>query len=481
MMNTFVDSISAMNSAVNNETTTHNGMKALKSTTSSCVDLFFKAGAMRGQDVRPLFARAFAENRDHALRIAQWVRDVRSGAGERKLFRDMLLEVEKLDDEIIYQLLKKVPELGRWDDLLIDFKNEDIKNYVYIMIYVALKNGDGLCAKWMPRKGTIAKKLRESFGWTPKYYRKRLVELTNVVESPMCKKEWDTIDFNKVPSLAVSRYKKAFSRHTPNYAKWTAALVSTDPEVKKTVKVNASAVYPYDVLKGWEHAGASELQQITAQWEALPNYMNGASIMALVDVSGSMTSFSYYQGNPTKNISPLNIALSLGLYIADKGKGAFKDIVMTFSSSSDLYHLKGSILQKLKTMNNMSWGGYTNLHAGFDRILSHAIEHAVPESDMPKILLIMSDMQFNGCVTYNHSALQMMRNKYDDAGYEMPQIVFWNINSHDNVPMSVNTNGVALVSGFSPSIVKSILEADMKEFTPTGMMLKTIMNDRYRL
>ena len=161
-------------------------------------------------------------------------------------------------------------------------------------IQCALEDNMGLCAKWMPRQGEVAAKLRKYLGWTPKFYRKRLVELTKVVETQMCAKDWDNINFNHVPSVASARYKKAFARHTEKYKEWTTALVSKDPEVAKTVKVNASAVYPYDVLKGvighyLRNYNQDNLNHIIAQWEALPNYVGDANILPLVDVSGSMT------------------------------------------------------------------------------------------------------------------------------------------------------------------------------------------------
>lgn len=485
-MNTFVKNINTET----NIARTQNGMKALNSTTSSCVDLFFKIGASRGQKVGPLFLTAYAENSDHALRIAQWARDVRLGAGERQLFRDIMLDVEKYNVDSVMALIKKVPEIGRWDDLLVEFTTTSVRHAAFNLIKEALDNNNGLTAKWMPRQGAKARELREYFGWTPKYYRKRLVELTKVVESQMCAKNWDGIDFNKVPSLAGSRYKKAFNRHTPKYAEWTTKLVSTDPEVKKTVKVNAGAVYPYDVLKGMliPQYGVShsltkaELDNVTAQWDALPNFMDGKSILPIVDVSGSMGNFGYHQKNTITNITPFEIAMSLGLYVSDKSQGAFKDVYIAFSETSKLYNLKGNIVDKIDTIAKTPFSySNTNLHAAFENILTHAVNNKVPETDMPQIILIMSDMQFDSCAKYDDSAIQMIRRKYNDAGYEMPQTVFWNINASDNVPVTVNAKGVALVSGFSPSIIKSILSCDIEEITPTGMMLKTIMSDRYAL
>lgn len=469
-MNKFVNSIQEQ------EARTLNGMKARETTANKNVDLFFKIGASRGKNIIPTFTAAYVENPEYALRIAQWARDVRGGAGERQLYRDIL---KGLSVEEGKQLVDKTPELGRWDDLLVDFDRDEIRLYAYDKIKAALDAGDGLCAKWMPRKGALAAKLRQHFGWTPKYYRKRLVELTNVVETQMCANEWEAIDYNKLPSVASARYKKAFNRHTPDKFKaYVEKLVRGD----KDVKVNAGAVYPYDVLKGLirgsQNYGVNEKNHILAQWNALPNYVGDAKILPMVDVSGSM--WSPAGGRDSKSmVSCLDVSVSLGLYLADKNTGVFKDTFLTFSESPRLMTLRGDILQKANQMNTSDWGMSTNLHAAFDQVLNLAVKHNVPQEDMPDTILILSDMQFNSCARFDDSAMQMIRRKYENAGYEMPGIVFWNLNAYDNVPVRFDERGVALVSGFSPTIVKSVLSANMEDMTPEAIMLKTILNDRY--
>lgn len=475
-MNTFV------NAVINQEARTENGMKALKSTTSPCVDLFFKIGASRGKNIVPDFTAAYVDNRDVALRIAAWSRDARGGAGERKIFRDILANLEKTDTDAAVALMRKVPELGRWDDLLV-VQTSELKAVAFEMIREALNAGNGLCAKWMPRKGNISVELRTFLGWTPKFYRKRLVELTKVVEQDMCANKWDEINFNHVPSVASSRYKKAFARHTAKYKEWAAKLVSTDPEVRAEVKVNAGAVYPYDVLKGVIGAyglnyDKANLDHLTAQWEALPNFVGDANILPVVDVSGSMaTPAGGYKSKSSTTC--LDVSVSLGLYLADKNKGAFKDTFLTFSGKPQLLHLKGNILQKIEQMSRSDWEMNTNLHAAMQKILDVAVKGGVAQEEMPQVLLILSDMQFDQCARHDDSAMQMIERKFEEAGYKVPQIVFWNLNASDNVPVKYNKKGVALVSGFSPAIMKSILAADLEEFTPEAIMMQTIMVDRY--
>jgi len=478
-MTTFV------NAVVNQSARTANGMKARQNTANALTDLFFKIGAMRGQNVIPAWTAARVQNPDLAARVALWARDVRGGAGERKIFRDILLDLANIDPGRAYALIRKVPELGRWDDLLVlvTCGNAPLEEMTMIMIKEALEAGNGLCAKWMPRQGEVAAKLRNYFGWTPKFYRKRLVELTKVVETQMCANQWDEINFNHVPSVASARYKKAFARHTDKYKEWTEKLVSKDPELAKTVKVNAGAVYPYDVLKGLishydNRYNKSNLDHILAQWEALPNFVGDANILPLVDVSGSMTAPAGGY-NSKSGVTCLDVSVSLGLYLADKNKGAFKDTFLTFSGKPELLHLKGNILDKIKQMVKSHWTMNTNLHAAFEKILQVAVEGNVPQEEMPQTLLILSDMQFDQCAKYDDSAMQMIARKYADAGYAMPNIVFWNLNANDNVPAKFDDKGVALVSGFSPAIVKGVLAADLDNFTPEAIMLKTIMSDRY--
>lgn len=471
MNNTFV------NAVINQEARTENGMKARLSTAEAVTDLFFKIGASRGKNIIPDFTAAYVENPDLAVRTALWARDVRSGAGERQLFRDILLYMEDRDPVALLKILPKVPELGRWDDLLLDWKLPSTMNFVLDMVKTALDVGNGLAAKWMPRKGVYASRLRNHFAWTPKFYRKRLVELTKVVESQMCAKDWDNINYSHVPSLAASRYKKAFWKHSPDKFKaYVDALTSGD----KSVKVNAGAVYPYDVIKGIgsHYTNATELRHVAAQWAALPNYVGEANVLPLVDVSGSMNCKA--GGDQSKsNLTCLDVAVSLGLYCADKNVGKFKDLFLTFSSSPELLKLSGNIVNKIYQMNSAKWQMSTNLHAALDLILDVAKKGNVPENEMPSTLLIMSDMQFNHCTTFDDSAFEMITRKYNAAGYKVPAIVFWNLNGRSNVPVSFNTSGVALVSGFSPSILKSVLSSKLEDMTPSAIARKTLMDSRY--
>lgn len=453
------------------EVTTTNGMMAYKETSSKCVDLFFKAGAMRGKNIIPDFVAAYIENVDYAIRIALWLRDVRGGAGERELYKQILLYLSATKcsnrKHNGIKLINKTAELGRWDDLLINYEDKELKQQAFSLIRTALNSGNGLCAKWLPRKGQFARELREYLKLTPKAYRKLIVGLSDTVEQKMSSNEWSKINYSHVPSLAASRYQKAFNKKdAERYEEYKESLAKGD------AKVNAIAVYPYDVVKSIMQGGDKEVS--LAQWNSLPNFIGDEMILPMVDVSGSMT---WVKVGNNKNLTPLDVALSLGLYLADKNTGVFKDVFLTFSENSELMKLQGNLLDKLSQMKYSDVGMSTNLCKAFDAILSLAAKNFVKQTDMPKYILILSDMQFNQASNREDNALSMMKRKYETYGYELPKIVFWNLNAHDNVPVKFNEQGVALVSGFSPSIMKSVLAA--KAFSPIDIMLNTIMVDRY--
>ena len=252
-MTTFTDAV------VNQAALTANGMVARVSTANANLDYFFRAPALRGKDVLSLFVSAYVEDRELALRITQWMRDVRGGAGERQLFRDVLMFVAAYDIDAARALMHKTPEIGRWDDLLVI--EGPLKQEAFAMIAQALRDGNRLCAKWMPRQGAKAAELHAFMGWTPKQWRKTLVSLTNVVEQQMCANEWDAIVFDQVPSLASARYRTAFNRHTPKFAEYVQKLATGE------ATVNANAVYPYDVLKQVNVYGMTktELDHVVAQ------------------------------------------------------------------------------------------------------------------------------------------------------------------------------------------------------------------------
>lgn len=483
-MNTFASAIRADAARPNLAMSrTANGMRALASTANSLVDLFSSIGAMRGQNVIPAFEAAMIANPDVAIRIAQWARDVRGGSGERQLFRDILLYLERNYTALLVEsnLLRNTAQIGRFDDLLIFQPNSLCEIAAFEIIKEALVAGNGLAAKWMPRKGDVAVRLRAFLGMSPKQYRKTLVGLTTVVETAMCAKNWNEINFSHVPSVAMSNYMTAFHKNAPEaFAAYKAALVRGD----KSVKINAAAVYPYTIVEmiGGHHdlsgysrgEGYFKRQNLViaeAMWAALPDYMDDSNVIAVVDNSGSMGAL--VSGSST---SCGTVAASLGMYTASKSKGAFRDLSITFNDTAAFVQHKGNLIDRLRAVCSADWGS-TNLNSVFNLILNHALQNRVPEDDMPKIILIMSDMQFNADRRFDDSAQQMIRRKYEAAGYAMPTVVYWNLNESGNKPVRFNERGVGLVSGFSPAIMRSILSA--KNVSPESLMLEAVMIERY--
>ena len=241
-MNTFVNAAVQVPDSV-----TENGAATFASSLNMNVDLFFKVGASRGKldQLVPLFKQALKEDSKLATRIALWARDARGGAGERDAFRAMLKEMSVATQ---LALIPKIVELGRWDDLAVLIETEsddDIALCAAVFWKTAVLSGNGLAAKWAPRKGSLAVKLRSLWGMSPKQYRKTLVTATKVVETQMCAKDWDNINFNHVPSVAAARYNAAFMRNAAeSYTAYKEALVSGE------AKINASAIFPHDVVRG---------------------------------------------------------------------------------------------------------------------------------------------------------------------------------------------------------------------------------------
>lgn len=474
---------SLINAMRTRNTTTENGMTTNSSSLSSTLDLFFVMGAVRpqmkseeGKDrLISKFEAAYAEDSLLTRKMMFWARDVRGGAGEREAFRTLLKYAAERYPQDVMTNLHLIAEFGRWDDVFVLF-GTTLEGAAIDMIVKNLKDGNALLAKWMPRLGgkvsiekrTIANRVRVAMGMTPKDFRKMLVKLTNVVETKMCSKEFGNINYEHVPSLAMARYTNAFKRNDEK------GFDAYKESLKKgEAKINASAIYPYDVLKTLERGDANLANE---QWKSLPNFMTDCKerVLPVCDVSGSM-------GFEVSGITTaMDVCISLGLYISERNEGIFKNAFVTFSSRPELQYLKGDLISRYKQLQRADWGMSTDLEATFNMILNAGIKNNVPEEEMPTCILIMSDMEFNQACDGNSTAIQMIANKYTEAGYTMPKIVFWNLQSrHDNFPVQATDENTALVSGFSPTILKSILSGD--SMTPEKIMLKTLNVERYSM
>jgi len=468
---------------------TENGMTTNSSSLNDCVNLFFQIGAMRGKDKQVLintFVKAYNENALTAMRLLFWARDVRGGAGERQIFRDIVQYLANTQTKSLSKNLSLFSEYGRWDDLLVLIGTK-LENEALGVIKKGLEDKNGLCAKWLPRpnvgnreKKRQASAIRKYLGLTPKEYRKTLSELSNTVEQLMCSKNWNAIEYAKLPSKAMSDYMKAFSKNDlERFQVYLEAVKSGD------AKINAGAVYPYDITKNMKH-GSSDGANV--QWNALPNYMTGNTerLLPVVDVSGSMEC----SAGGSQSVTCMDVSISLGLYISERNVGQFKDAFVTFSSDPQLQILSGSLSERYNQLASAEWGMSTNIQAVFELILNQGKKHNVPESEMPTMILILSDMEFNSATNSNNgwgesrkhnwgpTAQQMIEAMYSDAGYTMPKIVYWNLNArNNNFPVQFDESGTALVSGFSPALLTNLLSG--KDLSPVSMMNQVVNSARY--
>jgi len=427
-----------------NYTTTTNGAVTNQTSGKQCLDLFQRIGNMRHRDrlhILENFEQAYIDDKELATQILFWARAARVGSGERKTFHTVLSEIGKTSPEFISDNAKTIADLGYWKDLISYL---DIPKVVSTFAQ-AIRDEDRLACKWAPRKCAV---LRDELGWTNKQYRKWLKVHSETVEQKMSEKSWSDINYSSVPGSAMRRYSGAFTtQDSKRFDEW---------KDDKTSKASVSATYPHEVLKCDDSKLADKL------WNNLPDLLSESdeNILPMIDVSGSMYG------------EPLAIATSLGMYLSERTKGEFKDMFLTFSENPELVKLQGdSVMERLSRIANADWGMSTDFTKAYQHILDVAVKHDVVPESMPSMLLVLSDMQFN------HSQRDVthfthMKEVYEKAGYELPKIVFWNLDAEMGTPARCDDDSVAMVSGFSPSIMKAILNAE--EFTPMDVMLEAL-------
>lgn len=459
---------SLVNAVRQEDALTANGMVTNSTSLNSNVDMFFLAGASRNmseKDIEVLFQKSIVENPEVALKLMFWARDARGGAGERRFFRICSKFLNNNYFKFMEKNAKYVPEYGRWDDI---FELDD--SIALPLIKEGLNNENGLLGKWLPRQGDFANKVRKYLGLNPKEYRKLIVGLSNTVEQKMCAKDWDAITYPHVPSVAMNKYRKAFLKNDASRFNEFIGLVHEGKE-----EIKAGVLFPHQLYQAYKRR--EDKMAVEAQWMNLPDFMSDSNerIIPVCDVSGSMTSQL-----GTGNLSPMDVSVALGVYISERNKSIFKDAFITFSSTPTMQYLKGSLYERLRQLETAQWNMSTNLEAVYKLILDKAVNAGLSEKDMPTKILIISDMEFNSAIhDGSETAIKMINRMYSSHGYKMPQIVFWNVNGRlGNVPVNFKHEGVGLVSGFSPSILKSILNGSI--LSPEGLMLKTIMSERYQ-
>ena len=342
------------------------------------------------------------------------------------------------------------------------------------------KTLQGIVAKWMPRKnsqyGKVVRYMRSN-GFINSYseYRHQIVSLTNVVEQNMSAKEWDGINLEHVPSIAMKKYKKAFHRH--NILK---------PFVEKVVageaKLHAKRLFPYDIVKEIMNSGIARSamndtnrQLLNEQWKGLQqldDLPKDFRAIPIIDVSGSMT---------MPNNIPMSVAIGIGLFMAENNPNeTFRNYFITFSERPEFQKITGAdIVEKVKNTMNAPWGMNTNLEAVFKMILRKAVDDRVPESEMPTIVLIVSDMEFDQATKINQNAIEMIKTQYAEANYTLPTICFWNVNGRSqNIPAQMNDNGVSLISGASKNVINFVLKKGYEDLL--SLVREITENPRYQ-
>ena len=485
--------IQSLSTEQNKRGLTAKGAKSNVSSLNACVDLFGQVGSMRGREDSQLvqvFSAAFGENPLKALKILFWLRDIRGGAGERRAFRVILRHLANSHTLAVEKNLNLIPEFGRWDDYFVLQGTPVWEDVVKAVTNQLLEDVDAkqptLLAKWMPSINTSSEKSRKlaryfaaRLGWSEKQYRQTLARLRGkikIVEQLICSGEWDKVVYEHVPSRALALYRKAFRKHDEGrYDQYLRDVESGKKEIK------AATLYPYDLLRqAFENKSDKSDKTTDLQWKALPNYVEPFNGMVVADVSGSMGSCGYHYYGRAGQIEPIYVAISLAMYIAERNTGPWKDHFMTFSTNPEFVQIKGSTLtERALNVNRANWDGTTDLQAAFELILETALRNKVSEEDMPKMLIIISDMQFNtACRSNKRTNFEQIEKRYKKAGYQRPQLVFWNVNAYGkDSPVTVDDVGTCLVSGCSPSILKSVLSQEI--LTPVDVMNATIESERY--
>lgn len=477
---------------------TENGALGHKTTGKYLLDLNFSVSSLRSMrevDVASKFIAAFEEDPVLAMRWLFFARDVRGGMGERRLFRVCMKALAIRNSTLVEYLVPLVHIYGRWDDLWdLMYMTDGVRNAVVSVVkqqlakdILAAKRNDSisLLAKWMPSVNTssdktrrMARDLANSLGLTERQYRKILSELRsklNITEKMMSAKQWQDINYEAVPSQANLLYKDAFLRH--DEARRNKYLESLQKGEKK---INAATLFPHDVVHkyGWGSTLDKAVEQL---WNNLPDYVQGnGSTMVVADGSGSMCC-----NIGDTRVTAWEVAHALAIYFAQHSKGPYKNRYITFSSSPKFVSLDGrTLLDNIRIARNHCEMTNTNIEAVFDLILDTAIRTNCKQEDIPQNILILSDMEFDTATSGRRdfaspskTLFDTIRRRWENAGYKIPRLVFWNICSRTGaIPMKENDLGVALVSGFSPSVCKMVLT---NELDPFKALLETILDPRY--
>ena len=502
------------NTLDNEKTLTENGAMGYRTTGKELLDLNFSVGSLRNaSDVQIMnrFTKVFFENKELAVKWLFFARDVREGLGERRLFKVCLKALADLDEKAVIKLLPYVSEYGRWDDLLIMLSEDmpaNVGKRVYWMLLEQLSEDEenmkagkpiSLLAKWMPslncsskQRKDLAKRICKYWDMPEKQYRQSLSALRkylDIVERKMCANEWDKIDYSAVPSKANLIYKNAFMKH--DEGRRTEYLEKLQ---KGEAKINSSVAFPHDIAckyksSYWEIKSETDAT-LEEMWKALPDLVNGnANTLVVADGSASMES----RIDSKSKVTALDVANSLAIYFAERSSGAFENKYITFSENPQLVDLSGgaNLREKLIIAGTHDECANTNIEGTFRLILQTAIDSNAKQEDLPANILVISDMEFDSStrfyfqnedeewiyVTPDETLFEGIEKEFNEAGYKMPRLVFWNVCSRTGaIPVTQNDLGVALVSGFSANIIKMVMSGKVD---PYEVLVEQLMSPRY--
>lgn len=481
--------IKALNNTTSNISYTENGMQGYKTTSSPYLDFLYKVSSLRNKNNFELqkeimdFIKNVDENKEYLLKFILYIRDPRNGLGERRTGRE-LLSTLLIDfdfenkDEVFTWVIKHLQDYGRWDDpidLYKDTKNKVISvksNEIAKVLentladdLVAMEEGKPitLLAKWMPSINTsseetrkTAKSLIKAFGWQEKMYRQNLSKLRKylkVTERQMSLNEWKEIDYEKVPSLANLRYKDAFLRHDKGRRDEYLSKLN-----KGEVKINSSVNFPHDIVH--KYVTLTDCDETLEQlWKNLKQIDGLKDTLVVRDDSGSMTS---YVGN--SNLNALEVATALGVYCAEHCSKEYQNKIISFSMNPKYLDFsdKTNLYSKLKYLYNHCEIANTNIRKVFQLILKTAIDNKLKQEDLPKQILIISDMEFDEGTSYTGNPIEESQVEYKKYGYKVPRLVFWNVCSRTStIPVKENELGVYLLSGFSPNVLSMLESGDL--------------------
>lgn len=487
-----------------NNSTTENGAKGYRTTGTALLDFNFKVASYRSKSEAEIindFNKVLYEDKLTAMKFLFFIRDREEGLGERRLFRVIIKHMAQTEPEIIKAVIPLVAEYGRYDDLLELF-DTPLEKDVITMFLDQLENDAknwrdkkpiSLLAKWLPsinaseKQKERAKKIIKQWGATEKTYRRVLSKLRqyiDVTERKMCSNEWDKIKYENVPSRANLNYNNAFLRHDEARRREFLGQVE-----KGEKKIHAGKLYPHDIVhkyhkEGWGYRSSlkptdTALEQL---WKALPQ-KEIANTLVVADGSGSMTSTI-----GRTNVTALDVANALAIYFAEHNKGEFNNTYITFSENPQIvrFNKTDSLHDKIAKALAHDEVANTNIAKVFELILNTAIQNDLAQYEMPKNILIISDMEFDAASSPSYryhyrkpdkKLFEILDKMYKEHGYRLPKLIFWNVNSRTGtIPMKENDLGVALVSGFSTNIAEMVMN---DKLDPLEILLDKLNTPRY--